>query len=238
MIAKLLLAPVLLHQGLRVRAHALRLPEAAGPREGIEGGAHNPALRLLVVGDSSAAGVGVATQATALAQPLARHLAGRLGAPVAWQLRATTGHDAAQALAALRRQPPAPADLMVTALGVNDVLTQTRTHRWLAALDALHAVAGVRTSLHSAVPPMGRFTLLPQPLRWTLGRDAARLDTALARHVRGRPGRHHVPLPALYGAAADWLAEDGFHPGPAGYQAWAAWLADAIMATCLPSTPR
>ena len=55
---KITLGPLLLWQGRAVRARALKLPEAAGPREGREGqGA--PALRLLVVGDSSAAGVGV-----------------------------------------------------------------------------------------------------------------------------------------------------------------------------------
>lgn len=237
MIAKLLLAPVLLHQGLQVRARALHLPEAAGPREGVEGGSGTPVLRLLVVGDSSGAGVGVATQDAALAQPLARHLAARLSAPVAWQLRATIGHSTAQALADLRRQPAAPADVMVTALGVNDVLTQARPRRWLAALDALHIEAGVRHSVHSAVPPLGRFTLLPEPLRWVLGRDAERLDAALVHHVRSRAGRHHAPLPPLHGASADWLAVDGFHPGPAGYRAWAAQLADAIMAACLHSTP-
>lgn len=77
MTPELLLGPLLLWQGRRVRATALRLPEAAGPRT-----AEGSALRLLIVGDSSAAGVGAAHQDEALAGRLAQALAARLGRPV------------------------------------------------------------------------------------------------------------------------------------------------------------
>ncbi|MGC8159861.1 hypothetical protein ACP3WZ_25375, partial [Salmonella enterica] len=55
-------------------------------------------LRVLVVGDSSAAGVGVEHQEHALAQPLARQLAERTGHPVAWQLVAQSGVNSLEAL--------------------------------------------------------------------------------------------------------------------------------------------
>ncbi|MBQ0946285.1 SGNH/GDSL hydrolase family protein [Ideonella sp. 4Y16] len=231
MLAKLALGPLLIAQGRQVRRQALRLPEAAGPRSGVAGeGAAR--WRLLVLGDSSGAGVGVAHQDQALAAPLAAALAARLGGAVAWRLLATTGHTAADALQALREAELAPADLLVTALGVNDAVGQTRPQRFVATLDAIHAEAqarcGVRCTLHSALPPMGRFPLLPQPLRWVMGRDAARLDAALARHVAGRSDRRHVPLPAVPAGPLDgWVAEDGFHPGPRGYPAWAQALAEA-----------
>ncbi|HSN31662.1 MAG TPA: SGNH/GDSL hydrolase family protein, partial [Ideonella sp.] len=57
---KLALAPLLVAQALGTRRRALRLPEAAGPREGLVGAQGDaPAFRLLLAGDSSAAGVGV-----------------------------------------------------------------------------------------------------------------------------------------------------------------------------------
>jgi lysophospholipase L1-like esterase len=243
---KLALAPLLVWQGRRVRGRALRLPEASGSREGVAidafasatGVAHGrPRLRLLVVGDSSAAGVGVATQGQALAQPLARALAGRLGAPVAWQLLAATGHRAADALAALRAAPTlAPADVMVAVLGVNDAVALAGVRPWLAVLDALHACAaeraGVCLTWHSGLPPMGRFPLLPQPLRWVLGQEAARLDRALAHHVAGRADRRLAPLPPAPSGRAPigWMAEDGYHPGPVGYRHWAESLATLIAA--------
>jgi lysophospholipase L1-like esterase len=228
-LAKWLLGPLLLWQGARVRATALRLPEAAGERSR-EGGE----LRLLIVGDSSAAGVGASHQGEALAGRLAEALAARLDRPVGWQLVATSGHRSAQALDALRSTELAAADVLVTALGVNDVVDQVKPHEALAALDAIHALAreraGVRLTVHCAAPPMQAFPLLPQPLRWFFGRQAARFNAALQARVAGQPARRVVPLPeALQHNAAALMAADGFHPGPPGYALWAQALADHIV---------
>ena len=195
---KLALLPVLLAQGKRVRASALKLPEAAGERHGVAGTGH-VALRVLIVGDSSAAGVGVGTQDDAFAGQLAQALAERTGAAVGWQLVATSGHTAGDAARALAGATLQTADLLVTALGVNDVVGQTRAAAFLAALDEIHALAVTRAQVthtwHCGLPPMGTFPLLPPPLRWILGRDAAHLDDALVRHLEGQTARLHLPLP-------------------------------------------
>lgn len=229
MIAKILLGPVLLWQGRRVRATALRLPEAAGPRA-VDG----TGLRVLIVGDSSAAGVGARHQDEALAGRLAQALSTRLGQPVGWQLIATSGHRSAHALSALQSAEVAPADVLVTALGVNDVVDQVRPADALASLHQLHALAveraGVRLSIHCAAPPMQQFPLLPQPLRWFFGRQAARYNAALAASVAGHPSRRVLHLPeAMQRDAATLMAEDGFHPGPRGYALWAEALADQVV---------
>lgn len=229
-LAKWLLGPVLLWQGARVRATALRLPEATGER--LQSGG---ALRLLIVGDSSAAGVGAAHQDEALAGCLARALAARLARPVGWQLVATSGHRSAQALAALQATELVAADVLVTALGVNDVVDQIGPDEALAALDAIDALAreraGVRLSLHCGAPPMQSFPLLPQPLRWFFGQQAARFNAALSRSVAGQEQRRVVLLPeAMRRNAAVLMAADGFHPGPRGYALWAEALADQIVA--------
>lgn len=67
------LAPLLLAQGRFTRRVTPLLPEPVGPRRGKEG--RGPALRLLIAGDSAAAGVGVASQASALSGCLVRELA-------------------------------------------------------------------------------------------------------------------------------------------------------------------
>ncbi|TDM05449.1 MAG: lysophospholipase [Ideonella sp. MAG2] len=237
MIAKLALAPVLLWQGRLVRRSALRLPEAAGPRQGVEEpemtfNAEREPLRLTVLGDSSAAGVGVAHQRHALAQPLAAALAHRLARPVAWRLLAQTGHTAEQALAQLQAEAPEPTDWLLVVVGVNDAVAQTPASRFAHTLDAIdtwgRAHLGLRHTLHSALPPMDQFPLLPWPLRSVLGQDASRLDAAARSRASCAAGRHHAPLPTLPAPAAQWMAEDGFHPGRAGYAAWAEHLAGFI----------
>ncbi|WP_293500405.1 SGNH/GDSL hydrolase family protein [Roseateles sp.] len=232
-----MLAPLLLWQGRAVRARALRLPEAEGQRTGSSGPPQPTPevrpLRLLIVGDSSAAGVGAATQREALAGRLSEELARRTGRAVHWQLLARTGLTSAEACELLARAPLAPADLAVTALGVNDATGRVPPGPWLGALDRIDDLlrrrAGVRFVLHCAVPPMQRFALLPQPLRWWMGGQAGRLNAALAGHLQGRADRALLALPEELQAEADRLmAHDGFHPGPAGYALWARALAEPL----------
>lgn len=237
-LAKLALLPLLVAQGKHVRATALKLPEAAGERHGVAGSGRI-ALRVLIVGDSSAAGVGVGTQDEAFAGQLAQSLAERTGAAVGWQLVATSGHTAADAARALAGATLQSADLLVTALGVNDVLDQTRPAQFLAALDEIHALAVTRAQVthtwHCGLPPLGTFALLPQPLRWILGRDAMHLDRTLVRHLEGQTTRLHLPLPDAPrmpgkddATPEGWMARDGFHPGLLGYRQWGRQVAEAI----------
>jgi len=236
--AKLALLPLLIAQGRHVRATALKLPEAAGERQGVAGSGR-VGLRVLIVGDSSAAGVGVGTQDEAFAGQLAQALAERTGAAVGWQLVATSGHTARDAARALAAATLAPADLLVTAVGVNDVVSQTRPEHFLRDLDEIHALAVTRAqvthSWHCGLPPMGIFPLLPQPLRWLLGRDAAHLDDALVRHLAGQTARLHLPLPEAPrrpgkddATPEGWMARDGFHPGLLGYRQWGRQVAEAL----------
>lgn len=101
---KYCLGPILLIQSRHLRKTALRLPEAAGPRDGsITSANTSRPIRLLFVGDSSAAGVGVDRQDQALAFPTAERLAARLGTSVEWQLLAKSGINTQQALKLLAR---------------------------------------------------------------------------------------------------------------------------------------
>ena len=227
--AKLALAPVLLPQARWLRRTAARLPEAAGPRAGLTGTGRQK-LRLLVVGDSSAAGVGVARQAQALAQPLAAALAQRLDGAVAWQLIAQTGVNTAEARALVERTVVPPADVVVTALGVNDVSSQTAANEFVEQTarlwSELQQRSGARWAVVSGLPPMHMLTAVPHPLRWYLGRYAAALDTAVGDWA-GRQGLGFCALRWTTDPA--FLAPDGFHPGPALYPQWAERLADLIV---------
>ncbi|MFM7533590.1 MAG: SGNH/GDSL hydrolase family protein [Rubrivivax sp.] len=210
---KLALSPLLAVQALRTRARTLRLPEAAGEREGEVGS--GPPLRLLVAGDSSAAGVGVAHQRDALAAPLAVELARQTRRAVQWRLVAASGLSTAGLLARLREAGWPPADLVMVVTGVNDVVEQVPSGRAVAAREALanalRNAAGARHVAFAPVPPIHRFPALPQPLRAVLGRDAQRHNHALARwaHARSDVSVVSMTMPLHAGV----MAEDGFHPG-------------------------
>jgi lysophospholipase L1-like esterase len=237
-LAKFILMPVLLLQGQQVRSRARKLPDAQGSREGVAG-VGKVCLRLLIVGDSSAAGVGAPTQSQALAGRLSEALSQRLGGAVVWQLVARRGDTTADTLAAVSTLALHPADVMVTALGVTDVVTQVRPRRWLDQLDRQAARrAGVRHIIHSGLPPLYSYPL-PQPLRWVLGFEGQRYNRALKAWVQRWPDRWCLPVPFENEISSDsvLMADDGFHVGPAVYALWAEQIAGMIANEIVPRLP-
>lgn len=221
------LGPLLFAQGRYVRRVTPRLPEAAGPRDGVAG--DGPPLRVLVVGDSAAAGVGVATQRDALSGQLANALAATHR--VRWKLLARTGLTTRELVDWLAAEPAEPFDVAVTSLGVNDVTGGVPPARWQAQQAELVRLLAARFrvghAILSAVPPMERFPALPQPLAWYLGLRAKRLNTALAGWAATQP--HCTFLRVELPLERHLMAADGFHPGAAACTVWATQVAAAVV---------
>jgi len=236
---KILFGPLLLMQARQVRRTTLRLPEAAGPREGREGAGQGEPLRVLVVGDSSAAGVGVDCQSAAFAQPLARQLSELSGRPVQWQLLGKTGVNSAEALGLVRDARLDSADVLVTALGTNDVTAQRSAERYVDAIRRLYeevrARTGARALVCSGLPPLHILPAAPQPLRWYLGQCARRLDSALQTWIEAQPAARYCSLQWAADPAA--MARDRFHPGAGQYRHWASLVARLIHHDLLRAAP-
>lgn len=233
LVAKLALSPLLAAQAALVRRRLPRLPEAMGLREGVVGtGAAAAPLRLLIAGDSSAAGVGVDTQDDALAGQLMRQLLARGMAGVHWRLVARSGVTTEQLIDLLRQAAPLHADLAVIVTGVNDLVDQVSSRRAVQARERLTNVLrnghGVRHVAFCPLPPVHQFPSLPQPLRWLAGADARRHNTALRHWAGTRRDVSHVPLNLRLNRGV--MASDGFHPGEPVYRQVAIALADHIEA--------
>ncbi|WP_424942270.1 SGNH/GDSL hydrolase family protein [Aliiroseovarius crassostreae] len=225
-IAKLLLSPLLTAQALKVRKTARILPEPRGHRAGRYGA--GPVLKLLIAGDSSAAGVGAQHQTEALSGQLAHALGGSY--TVDWKLIARTGNTTRTTLPLLKSQTPEPFDVALVVLGVNDITSQIRLQKLLQLRTELYRHLredwGARRVIVAGIPPLGHFPLLPQPLRWVLGLQARRYDRALERHARDH-GADYMPfdLPMT----AEMWAEDGFHPAPNTYYVMGQRVAHQIL---------
>jgi len=236
-IYKAVLGPVLLMQGRRVRRTALRLAEAVGRRSGlvvIESA--QPELKLLFVGDSTMAGVGVRHQSAALASQVASLLANRLLRSVRWQLVAKSGVNTGQALEFVKGQELLPADVLITALGTNDVTAQRKSDQFIAdyeaLVDALSKRVGANFAVISGLPPLHLTPATPQPLRWYLGRYAHMLDEGLRRWIA--PQRNVAYVSLQWASNPKDMAEDGYHPGENQYRVWANLVAESI-ANVLPT---
>jgi len=221
-----ILGPLLWAEGKYVRHVTPRLPEPPGPREGTTG--QGPLLRLLIAGDSAAAGVGAASQDDALSGRLVERL--RPHFTVEWRLLAINGLDSPGLVKLLEEAPADHFGVVVLSIGVNDVTSLRSPAQWLQWQDQLANVIQSRFKpqllIHSAIPPMHGFTALPQPLRWFMGRWATEMNRRLDAQLSGKTERIlHWPFQE---AAAEGLAADGFHPGPVGYDIWAEGLSKVI----------
>lgn len=238
--ATLALGPFLMMQGRHVRRVTPVLPEPPGPREGVNG--DGAPLRLLILGDSAAAGVGAATQTDALSGQLVAAISPHF--QVSWRLHARTGATTSAMLRDLSATAAETYDVVVTSLGVNDLTAGRPRKVWLGQqtelITLLRSKLSARLILLSGMPPMHHFPALPQPLRWYMGEGARRYNRGLENLTEAFDDCHVVSIDASREAElleADSIAADGFHPGPAFYTIWAESIAAQIINSPL-ATPR
>lgn len=214
----LLLAPVVLAQGARLRRQTPLLPEPPGNRTGGVG-----KLRLVVVGDSTAVGTGAPSLDTALPGHLGREIGAR------WRVVGRNGATAADVLRDhIDDAAGGPADLAVVMVGWNDAM-KLRSPRAFGRdlgdlVDRLRAASPRGRVVVVAPPRFRNLEVLPLPLRDALG-DAADGLSHVSAHVAAEHGALLAP-----GFDGHDVASDRFHPDAAGYARLAAGVAEVVRA--------
>ncbi|MCV2358089.1 SGNH/GDSL hydrolase family protein [Paucibacter sp. TC2R-5] len=228
-----LLGPLLWLQARHVRRITPRMPEPPGQRAGSAG--QGSLIRLLVAGDSGAAGVGAPTQEQALCGQLVRRLSRHHR--VEWCVLAVNGLDSPGLHQLLLDAPKASFDVVVLSMGANDATALCAPLQWACWQSRLADLIALRFApallMHSAVPPMHACLALPQPLRWFMGRWAQQMNLSLAALLIEKVGRSMHWHPSTTTTAG--MAADGFHPSPDGYALWAEGLSQHILAAQLAS---
>jgi lysophospholipase L1-like esterase len=234
-LAMALLAPLLLMQARQAVRRAPRIPAASGPVQGTAGHGE-PLRRLLVIGESTAAGVGARTHAQALPGALAAELSGRLGGTINWLARGKGGATARTVLAELVPAGQGPFDMTVLTVGTNDLFDRRAMQPWAADLrnliQALDGRGHDRENdrgrvIVSGMPPVHLAPGIPQPLRFVLGRRARAMDR-ITRQVAVSCRATYVPINVPPAGSSRLFASDGFHPSEDGYREWARLLAGAV----------
>lgn len=231
------LAPLMIVQALYTSRTARRLPAVDGDVEGTAGAGAGEPLKLLFVGESPVAGIGCERMDQAVAARTAAELSRRIGRPVRWHAAGVNGIRVRQTIDFLLPQLPGERyDLIVGVHGVNDTTGLTTLPEWRAALArlarALREVHGGRV-VYTQVAPMHLFTALPQPLRAVIGLRARVLDDALHRHADH--GTLFEVVDADMPLEPEYLADDGYHPSPAGCVAWGRALGAALAPLVQPN---
>lgn len=213
------------------RADGVYLPDGTGP---IPPSAHpGSVLRFAVLGDSSAAGLGVDRPEELPGVVLARGLAEQAGRPIRLDTLAICSSTSRQLGGQVDAALVAPPAAVLIMIGANDVTLRMPPRRSARLLG--EAVSRLRTSGTAVVvgtcPDLGAVRAIPQPLRaiaraWSLA--LARLQRDAVRRAGGLP----VPIADLvtpeFAAQAALFSRDRFHPSTAGYAAACAALLPAL----------
>lgn len=208
-----LLAPVYLYQGRKIKRDTVRLLEPIGERHGsvplkkpceTQQAASNQTLsnrtlNLMLVGDSAAAGVGSETQQEALIGRLVPLLAQQPTIyqkfdTLNWSLQATTGHTSFDILRRLYilPSPQQPIDVMILSVGVNDTTSSVPVDKWRQQIEDIIAIAqrkfGVRELVFLSLPPMAQMPAIPAPLNNFVGAKASVMDEILQQVCANNDG--------------------------------------------------
>ncbi|MEJ6397167.1 SGNH/GDSL hydrolase family protein [Yoonia sp. 208BN28-4] len=218
----IVLSPLLAIQIIYTLHRTPSMPEPPGARKGVTGYTDAPRVRVLILGDSSAAGVGVDHQQDALSGQLVRRLVHN-GWLVQWQTVAKIGARTRDTVERLRDADVDSVDVVVIGLGVNDATHLIPERRWLnETADLLDLIAEKLDDpivLFSGFPPIGRFPAMTRPLRNLMGWRADLMDRSRQGAFADLPSVIHMPFDMPLTAAH--MAMDGFHPGPEVYDKWA-----------------
>lgn len=256
-----LLAPIYLYQGRKVKRDTLRLPEPEGIRCGRVAlgtsiddiSADHRTLKIMIVGDSAAAGVGSQTQQEALAGKLIPALQQQAIVDeefnaqfdeLSWSVQATTGHTSSDILHRLYvlPKPSQPLDVMVISVGVNDTTSNVPTAKWQQQIKDIIDIAqrkfGVDHLIFVRLPQMAQMPALPSPLSHFIGAKALKLDETLQQICIEHNGVTYMNTDFARmikehgdGKPIDisvMFASDGFHPSSLMYGYWAQQLAELI----------
>ncbi len=254
----MLLAPVYLYQGRKIKRDTLRLPEPNGDRHGLvqlnqstdtSTDESKQTLNLMIVGDSAAAGVGSQTQQEALVGRLIPVLEqhptiNSMFSTLNWSLQATTGHTSFDILRRLYvlPTPTQPVDVMVLSVGVNDTTANVSVNKWQQQIEDIIAIAqrkfGAQELIFFSLPPMAQMPAIPAPLNNFVGAKAFMLDEVLQQVCAAHDGVNYMAtdFPRMIEEHANGMpidiavmfASDGFHPSSLMYGYWAQQLAERI----------
>ncbi len=224
-----LLVPVALFKGLGVRKIVPRLPPPRGRPMG-QVGEGMAETRLLILGDSSAAGVGADRIEDTLGPQLAVLVNDATGKPVAWR-----NAGANSAVAAQVRDHVVPHieernfTHVIIAVGTNDAKNfKSRSafkQGFGGLLYAVHTRWPDAEVFWSPVIAMRDVPALPASLGFILGLRAQIINSMGMQLCRERRATALDPLPI---EGPEGFAVDGFHANAAGYKHWAQHIARFI----------
>ncbi|WFF02953.1 SGNH/GDSL hydrolase family protein [Micromonospora sp. WMMD964] len=238
-------AAVLAGEAFVARHRRYAEPELGLALRATIGRAEAPPLRLVLLGDSSALGVGVDRLEDTIGGQLAHLLAeGPTGRRVHLSSVGVSGSRstdlATQVARSLLGERP---DVALILIGANDATGLRRPSDAAAYLAAaVHRLREARVEVVvGTCPDLGAVRAIAPPLRQVVGwsgRRMARAQTTAVLDAGGSVVDLAAETGPVFRADAGTLCHDGFHPSADGYRVWAHALLPAVAAAATVATRR
>jgi lysophospholipase L1-like esterase len=215
-------APLLFLQGQVTRWKVGLLPEAEGPA-GLTGGRENPA-KLLVLGESTVAGLGARTHEMALGGRFAEGLSKRIGRAVSWTVVGRNGVTARRTIdELLPLVPDERFDYILLGIGGNDVMKLSSPKKWrrdmVELLERLREHSPAAVIFISNCPMIIHSPAIPQPIKGILWELSKMHNANIIEFTSNLERVHYYPQPV--DVEFDGFFADGIHPSEQGYRDWA-----------------
>lgn len=233
--------PIIYFQAKAIKAKFPVLPEAEGSK-GLAPSVHNKRLRVLAIGESSIAGVGVKTHEEGFTGTLARELADFFNINVEWKVYAKRGFTAKKVEEMLVPQITEKAfDLVVIGVGGNDTFQLNNPTRWKK--DVQRLINSLKEKFNDTpivfinMPPIKELPAFTKTIKLVLGNLEKMLSEELDKLVRLHKDTYYYSNRITM---SDWkerfnvpsesaiFFSDGVHPSKLAYQVWARDVAGFI----------
>lgn len=238
--------PIMFLQAMKLKRDFPDLPEAKNPKGKTSG---SSGLRLLMLGESSIAGVGVEDHKDCIGGQLATELSRLRQISIDWQVVAKSGYTAKQVRENLLVTiPKEPFDLIVIGLGGNDTFKLNTPWYWKKSMRKLvldlHKKHPEATIVITYMPPVHTFLAFSRLIRFFLGN----LTKLLGREMKRLAPDYDYLLYFDYVVSwEDWISHsearnpadffsDGVHPSALTYQLWGQGTARFIHESVIDET--
>lgn len=238
------LLPLLYFQGKKIRKEVPKLPEAKNPKGYIKTTSEKT-LKILAIGESTIAGVGVDFHENGFIGALAKEISSKQNVSILWRVYAKSGYTAK--LVRKRIIPKieeSNADIIIIGLGGNDAFTLNSPELWIYQINLLIKTLKrkfPKTPIYfTNMPPIKEFPAFTKIIKFVIGNLVEILGSKLHRRVRKKSNvfynKEVITLKKWqekYGLEGDVsiFFSDGVHPSKITYQTWGKDMANFIMNT-------
>ncbi len=235
------LLPLMYVQGKRIKASVPSLPEATGTAGNVRSNGYKK-LRVITIGESTIAGVGVETHQEGFSGTLAQALSESLDASVDWRVYARSGYTVKKVTQKiLPKIKEDEIDLIVIGMGGNDAFELNSPSGWKKDIQeliaSLHSRFGDVPIIFTNMPPIKDFRAFTPLIKFVIGNLVELFGKELQDIC---DTNDNVYFSSELITVSNWVKRlnnkythadffsDGVHPSKLTYQTWAKEMAGFI----------